>query len=85
MLTSPTPPYPPALTHFLHTPSLHTHPSNPHRHPPPHPPTHTQVVPDNYLYARVALIVKDKSSLTEEKLPALAEVLVEEGKAQEVC
>lgn len=43
-----------------------------------------QVVPDNYLYARVALIVKDKSQLSEEQLPALAEVLGEETKAQEV-
>jgi len=43
-----------------------------------------QVVPDNYLYARVALIVKDKSTLSEEKLPELVEVLVEESKAQEV-
>jgi nucleolar protein 56 len=41
-------------------------------------------VPDNYLYARVALIVKDKGTLSEEKLPELTEVLGEEAKAQEV-
>lgn len=45
---------------------------------------HLQVVPDNYLYARAALIVKDKSQLSEEQLPALTEVLGEEAKAQEV-
>lgn len=43
-----------------------------------------QVVPDNYLYARVALIVKDKGTLSEEKLPELTEVLGEEAKGQEV-
>jgi hypothetical protein len=32
----------------------------------------------------VALIVKDKSALTEEQKPALTEVLGEEAKAQEV-
>lgn len=42
-----------------------------------------QIVPDNYLYARVALVVKDKSSLSEERLPELAEVLADEVKAQE--
>lgn len=41
-------------------------------------------MPDNYLYARVALVVKDKSTLTEEKLPELTEVLADEPKAQEV-
>lgn len=44
----------------------------------------TQIVPDNYLYARVALVVKDKGTLSEEKLPELAEVLADEGKAKEV-
>jgi RNA processing factor Prp31 len=43
-----------------------------------------QIVPDNYLYARVALVVKDKGSLSEEKLPELAEVLADEAKAKEV-
>jgi hypothetical protein len=41
-------------------------------------------VPDNYLYARVALVVKDKGTLSEEKLGELTEVLGEEAKAQEV-
>jgi hypothetical protein len=43
-----------------------------------------QIVPDNYLYARVALVVKDKGSLSEEKLPQLTEVLADEAKAQQV-
>lgn len=43
-----------------------------------------QIVPDNYLYARVALVVKDKGTLTEEKLPELTEVLGDAAKAQEV-
>jgi hypothetical protein len=43
-----------------------------------------QIVPDNYLYARVALVVKDKGTLSEEKLPELAEVLADEAKAKEV-
>lgn len=49
-----------------------------------HFPELIKVVPDNYLYARVALIVKDKGTLSEEKLPELTEVLGEEAKAQEV-
>ena len=35
-------------------------------------------------YARVALIVKDKSTLTEDKIPAMTEITGDEGKAREV-
>eukprot|EP00879_Flechtneria_rotunda_P015258 GHRR01015949.1.p1 GENE.GHRR01015949.1~~GHRR01015949.1.p1 ORF type:complete len:332 (+),score=134.15 GHRR01015949.1:1244-2239(+) len=49
-----------------------------------HFPELVKIVPDNYLYARVALVVKDKSTLTVEKLPELAEILGEQQKAQEV-
>lgn len=49
-----------------------------------HFPELVKIVPDNYLYARVALVVKDKGTLTEEKLPELTEVLADEAKAQEV-
>lgn len=38
----------------------------------------------SYQYARIALLVKDKSTLTEEKLPALAEIVGDEVKAREV-
>lgn len=44
-----------------------------------------QIVPDNYLYARVALVVKDKSSLIDDsKKEELTEVLTDADKAQEV-
>lgn len=43
-----------------------------------------QIVPDNYLYARVALVVKDKGTLNEGKLSELTDVLADEAKAQEV-
>eukprot|EP00775_Hariotina_reticulata_P010341 gene10342-10498_t len=49
-----------------------------------HFPELVKIVPDNYLYARVALVVKDKGTLTEEKLPELTEVLGDAVKAQQV-
>ncbi|KAF8073028.1 NOP56 [Scenedesmus sp. PABB004] len=49
-----------------------------------HFPELIKVVPDNYLYARVALVVGDKSGLSEAHLPALTEVLADEAKAREV-
>lgn len=50
-----------------------------------HFPELVKIVPDNYLYARVALAVKDKSSLTDDSKKAeLVEVLADEVKAQEV-
>ena len=32
------------------------------------------MVPDNYQYSRLALAIKDKSTLSEEKLPELTEI-----------
>eukprot|EP00955_Chlamydomonas_euryale_P085206 364068-Chlamydomonas_euryale.AAC.13 len=51
-----------------------------------HFPELVKVVPDNYQYARIALLVKDKSTLVEsdEKLAALAEIVGDEDKAREV-
>lgn len=49
-----------------------------------HFPELVRIVPDNYQYARVSLVVKDKGSLSEATLPALTEVLGDEAKAQEV-
>jgi nucleolar protein 56 len=51
-----------------------------------HFPELVRVVPDNYLYARVALIIKDKASLGDDsKLGELAEALGgDEAKAREV-
>ena len=49
-----------------------------------HFPELVKIVNDNYLYSRVVLIIKDKSTLTEEKLPQLTEALADEVKAKEV-
>jgi nucleolar protein 56 len=49
-----------------------------------HFPELAKVVTDNYQYARVAVLVKDKSELSEEALPALAEILGDDAKAAEV-
>lgn len=39
---------------------------------------------DNYQYAQLALLIKDKSSLDEDKLSALKEIVGEEDKAKEI-
>ena len=50
-----------------------------------HFPELSKVVSDNYQYARAALVVQDKSALTEDDLPKLAEALGgDEDKAREV-
>ena len=49
-----------------------------------HFPELVKIVNDNYQYARLALIIKDKSTLTEESLPAMTEVTGDEAKAKEV-
>jgi nucleolar protein 56 len=49
-----------------------------------HFPELAKVVTDNYQYARTALLVKDKSELSEEHLPALAAVLGDDSRAAEV-
>ncbi|GFR43940.1 hypothetical protein Agub_g5079 [Astrephomene gubernaculifera] len=49
-----------------------------------HFPELVKIVNDNYQYARLALVVKDKSALSEEHLPAMAEILGEEAKAKEI-
>ncbi|GIL71003.1 hypothetical protein Vretifemale_1649 [Volvox reticuliferus] len=49
-----------------------------------HFPELVKIVNDNYQYARLALVIKDKSSLTEEQLPAMAEIVGEEAKAKEI-
>lgn len=52
-----------------------------------HFPELVKIVPDNYQYARLALLIKDKSSLTTddaEKLAAIKDVLLDEDKAKEV-
>lgn len=49
-----------------------------------HFPELVKIVNDNYQYARLALIIKDKGTLSEESLPAMTEVVGEEAKAKEV-
>ena len=49
-----------------------------------HFPELVKIVNDNYQYAKLTLIVKDKSTLSEEKLEEMKEVLGDEEKAREV-
>lgn len=49
-----------------------------------HFPELVKVINDNYMYARLALVIKDKSTLTDEALPALTEITADEDKAKEV-
>lgn len=49
-----------------------------------HFPELVKIVNDNYLYARVAKIIEDKSKLTDEHIPALTDILGDEDKAKEV-
>eukprot|EP00897_Mesotaenium_endlicherianum_P004843 jgi/Mesen1/4387/ME000222S03503 len=49
-----------------------------------HFPELVKIVNDNYLYAKTAKFVKDKSQLSEDALPELTEILGDEDKAKEV-
>mmetsp|Transcript_68419 Transcript_68419/g.216524 ORF Transcript_68419/g.216524 Transcript_68419/m.216524 type:complete len:475 (-) Transcript_68419:16-1440(-) len=49
-----------------------------------HFPELIKCTPDNYMYARLALIVKDKSTLGEDKLDELTEVTGDEEKSKEI-
>jgi nucleolar protein 56 len=49
-----------------------------------HFPELVKIINDNYQYARIALLVKDKSTLSESKLQDLTEIVGEETKAKEV-
>ncbi|CAI0548166.1 unnamed protein product [Linum tenue] len=49
-----------------------------------HFPELVKIVNDNYLFAKVAKFIEDKSKLSEDKLPELTEVLGDEDKAKEV-
>ncbi|CAI0548167.1 unnamed protein product [Linum tenue] len=48
-----------------------------------HFPELVKIVNDNYLFAKVAKFIEDKSKLSEDKLPELTEVLGDEDKAKE--
>jgi nucleolar protein 56 len=49
-----------------------------------HFPELVKIVNDNYQYAKLTLIVKDKSTLSDEKLEEIKDVLGDEDKAKEV-
>jgi nucleolar protein 56 len=49
-----------------------------------HFPELVKVINDNYLYAKLALAIKDKSTLTSDGLKMLAEITGDEDKAKEV-
>ncbi|CAI0446382.1 unnamed protein product [Linum tenue] len=49
-----------------------------------HFPELVKIVNDNYLFAKVAKFIEDKSKLSEDNLPELTEVLGDEDKAKEV-
>ncbi|XP_022737605.1 nucleolar protein 56-like isoform X3 [Durio zibethinus] len=49
-----------------------------------HFPELVKIVNDNYLYAKVAKLIEDKSKLSEEHIPALTEILGDEDKAKEI-
>lgn len=48
-----------------------------------HFPELMKIVNDNYLYAKVAKFVDDKSQLSEDKIPDLTEIVGDEDKAKE--
>ena len=43
-----------------------------------------KIVNDNYLYAKVAKFIENKSDLSEEKIPGLTDILGDEDKAKEI-
>lgn len=49
-----------------------------------HFPELVKVVNDNYLYSKMVLLIKDKSTLSDDSIPALKEVLGDEEQAKEV-
>jgi nucleolar protein 56 len=49
-----------------------------------HFPELVKIVTDNYLYAKLTLLIKDKSSLSEDSIPAIKEVLGDEELAKDV-
>ncbi|XP_015868587.2 nucleolar protein 56 [Ziziphus jujuba] len=49
-----------------------------------HFPELVKIVNDNYLYAKVAKFIQDKSKLDEDKIPALTDIVGEEEKAKEI-
>ncbi|XP_015523822.1 nucleolar protein 56 [Neodiprion lecontei] len=49
-----------------------------------HFPELVKIVPENYLFAKVAQLIKNRKELTEEKLEALEEIVMDSAKAQAI-
>ena len=49
-----------------------------------HFPELVKIVGDNYMYAKVAKFIKSRKDLTEDKLEALEEIVMDEGKAKAI-
>ena len=49
-----------------------------------HFPELLKIVADNYQYARLVLLIKKRESLSADSLPAIAEITMDETKAQQV-
>lgn len=49
-----------------------------------HFPELVKIVPENYMYAKVAQLIKNRKELTEEKLEALEEIVMDSAKAQAI-
>jgi nucleolar protein 56 len=49
-----------------------------------HFPELVRIVNDNYLYAKIAKFVKDKSQLNDDAIPALTEITGDEDKAENI-
>ncbi|KAJ9583605.1 hypothetical protein L9F63_022049, partial [Diploptera punctata] len=49
-----------------------------------HFPELVKIVPENYMYAKVARYIKNRKELSEEKLEALEEIVMDSGKAQAI-
>ncbi|KAK2584161.1 hypothetical protein KPH14_006591 [Odynerus spinipes] len=49
-----------------------------------HFPELVKIVPENYMYAKVAKLIKNRKELTEEKLEALEEIVMDSAKAQAI-
>jgi nucleolar protein 56 len=49
-----------------------------------HFPELVKIVPDNYLFAKVAHYIKDRKNLSDESIPQLEEILMDSSKAQSI-
>lgn len=49
-----------------------------------HFPELVKIVPDNYMFAKVTQIIKDRKTLTQDSLEALEEIVMDSAKAQAI-